>query len=154
MPEPRRLKKPANSVQGEPVKTEILRARRDPTIMKFSQGALKSLGQQHAILTAVAPEGMSFDGALIPESWAQVAFRATKPHEWIGSDIILHGHNHAWRANLQIVAIVRDKFKQPCGLQVTCVGPSLDPKTGKAMPVNVATGFPWVDPKEEETEAA
>lgn len=154
MPEPRRLKVPTKSVQGEPVKTEVLRKKREPTIKKFTADALKSLGQKHAILTTIAPEGMSFEGALIPGAWAQAAFRATKPQDWIGSDIVLHGHNYQWRAHLQIVAVVRDAFKQPCGLQVSCVGPSVDPKTGKAMPINVATGLPWSDPKEAAEEAA
>jgi hypothetical protein len=154
MPEARRLKKPVNSIQGDPVKTEVLRTRREPTIMKFSADALRSLGQEHAILTAMAPEGMSFECALIPEAWAQVAYRAARPREWVGSDIVLHGHDYKWRANLQILAIVRDAFKQPCGLKVACVGPSVDPKTGKAVPINAATGLPWVDPKEAAEEAA
>lgn len=153
MPEVRPLKKPTKSNQGEPVKTEVARTTREPTILKFSQSAMRGIGQQHAILTAVAPRGMTFENALVPEAWGPVAMRAARPREWIGSDIIVHSADYKWRAHLQILAIVKDAFKQPCGVQVACIGPSVDPKTGKCRPVEVATGLPWFDPKEAEEAA-
>jgi hypothetical protein len=45
-----------------------------------------------------------------------------------------------------ISGIVRDNMNNPCGVNLVCVGPSVDTKTGKPCPLNLKTGLPWVDP--------
>jgi hypothetical protein len=160
MPEVRQLRKPPQAESKKTIsKPPVQQIPREPVIQKFASNAMHLIGQDYAILAVTTPAGMTFENALVPAAWVNVCRRVvlgpdSRFKEWLGSDIILHGPDLKWRANLQIVAVVYDKFKQPCGLQVACVGPSIDPKTGKAMPINVATGLPWVDPKEAAEEAA
>ena len=160
MPEVRPLKKPP---QAEPKKTaqrtQVVQAPREPVIQKFVANSMHLIGQDYAILTVTAPAGMTFENALAPEAWVNVSRRVvqgvdSRRREWIGSIVHAHSADQSWFAHLYIRAIVYDRFKQPCGLQVACVGPSVDPKTGKAAPINVATGLPWVDPVEDAEEAA
>lgn len=156
MPEVRKLKEPVKSqlVEGKPIPTpDVPREPRAPKVKKFPNGAIQVLGHDYSVLTIKAPSDMTFENALIPEAWVhasrKVAMDTNRRREWIGSIIHLHSANGEWFAELYIRKVVYDKFKQPCGLAVTCIGPVSDPKTGEAMPVNVATGLPWVDPVEE-----
>lgn len=161
MPEVRQLRKPPASQanKGNPVPTpEVPKEPRAPTIKKFPNGAIQVLGHDYSVLTIKAPPEMTFENALVPEAWVhasrKVAMDANRRREWIGSLIHIYSEGHKWFAVLYIRGIVYDKFKQPCGLQVACIGPSVDPKTGKAMPIDLSTGLPWVDPKEAVEEAA
>jgi hypothetical protein len=160
MPEVRQLKKPPQAEQKKIVeRPPVTQVPREPVIQKFTANSMHLIGQDYAILTITAPNGMTYENALIPEAWVNVCRRVvqgadSRRREWLGSIIHLYSPTHAWFAHLYIRAIVYDKFKQPCGLQVSCVGPSIDLKTGKAMPINVATGLPWIDPKEDIEEAA
>lgn len=152
--------KSSQKVAGTPVPTrEVPKTLREMQVRKFPQSSMQIIGQDFSILTITAPADMSVDEALIPEAWVNVSRRVAmdstnRRREWLGSLIHVHSATHAWFAIFYIRSIVYDKFKQPCGLQVACIGPSVDPKTGKACPINVATGLPWVDPKEDTEEAA
>lgn len=160
MPEVRQLRKPPQAEQKKTVeKPTVKQIPREPVIQKFASNSMHLIGQDYAILAVTAPASMTFENALVPEAWVNVCRRVvqggdSRRKEWLGSIINAYSANHSWFAQLYIRAVVYDKFKQPCGLQVTCVGPSVDPKTSKAMPINVATGLPWVDPKEDAEEAA
>lgn len=160
MPEVRPLRKPPQAEQKKVVeKPPVMPIPREPVIQKFASNSMHLIGQDYAILAVTAPLGMTFENALVPAAWVNVCRRVvqggdSRRREWLGSIIHLHSPTHAWFAQLYIRAVVYDKFKQPCGLEVSCIGPSLDPKTGKAMPINVATGLPWADPKEDTEEAA
>lgn len=162
MSEARQLRKPAATQisQGTPVPTpEVPREPRAATVKKFPNGAIQVLGHDYAILTIKAPPEMTFENALIPDAWvhasSKVAIDTNRRREWLGSLIHLHSANDEWFAVLHINKVVYDRFKQPCGLHVSCVGPSINLKTGEARPIEIATGKAWYDhPKVKEVEAA
>lgn len=159
MPEVRQLKKPPQAEQKPvAVRQPVPQEPREPTIQKFTKNSMQLIGHDYSILTVTAPSGMTFENALVPGAWVNVSRLVAKNassgrNEWLGSTIHVHAADRAWFAELYIRAVVYDKFKQSCGLEVTCIGPSADPKTGKAMPIDVATGLPWVDAKAVEEAA-
>lgn len=99
---------------------------------------------QYAFLdvSAKIPAGMPFEEVFRPTFWANVVhvFKkdiiANNPDR-SGAIIHLRTEDHAFYAKLYVRAVLRN------GLIVQCIGPSFDPKTGKACPVDLATGMPW-----------
>lgn len=157
MSEARQLKKPVttDAKYGNPRPSrEVTREPREPEMKKFPQGAMQVLGHDRSILTITAPPEMTFENALVPGAWVnasrRVAMDTNRRREWLGSLIHLHAAGGDWFAILYIRAVVYDKFKQPCGLQVSCIGPSIDPATGKACPISTVTGLPMVERAEAE----
>ena len=59
-----------------------------------------------------------------------------------GSIIELRGEGYY--AELMINAVVLDHLKNPCGLDVVCIGPQRHPETGQAWAVDRKTGMPWL----------
>lgn len=161
MAEARQLRKPPASQvsQGIPVPTPAVpKEPRAPTVKKFPNGAIQLIGHDFAILTIKAPPKMTFENALVPEAWVhaspKVAMSTSTRREWLGSLVHLHSADGKWFAVLYINKVIYDKFKQPCALDVSCIGPVVDPKTGEARPIELATGKAWYDPKQEDAEAA
>ena len=109
---------------------------------KFKPSNLQEMGQDYSILTVTAPADWSFEDVLAPIAWANVFGLVARDalntrRDKIGSLIEVRSEDHAYYAVLYIVQVLKD------GLAVQCIGPSLDPKTGKACPVDVKTGLPW-----------
>lgn len=128
---------------------------------KFPPSALKALGYGDCeIMTATAPRGMSFSEALLPIAWSSVASVVARDsmstrnlRDGAGTLILLDSEDGSYHAHLRIRKVIRDKLNNPNGLDVMCIGPSFDPQTGEARPINLATGKAWVDPVKPEEKA-
>lgn len=138
-------------VAGTSVPTpEVPKTMREAQIKKFPPSSLQVIGQDYSILTATAPKEWSFDDVIQPSAWVHVAHRVAKSaymRDSVGSLIHVRSADHRWFAMLYIQNVLYDHMKSPCGLEVTCVGPSVDVKTGKACPIDICSGTPWRDPQ-------
>jgi hypothetical protein len=125
----------------------------------FKPSSLKPMGYGHMeTMSIVAPADWSFEDVMNPAAWAGVAApiaqNAIKTTiDRVGSLIYVDSAANTFFGILRINKIVRDHMTNPCGVELICVGPSVDIKTGKPCPINVSTGLPWVDPKPEEKAA-
>lgn len=123
-------------------------------IKKFQPSSLKALGYGDTeILTATAPAGMSFAEVMLPVAWNNVSGLVAKDplntrneRDGVGCVIILDTADNSFHAWLRVNKVVRDHLNNPCGFDLVCIGPTIDVKTGKACPIDVKTGLPWVDP--------
>ena len=64
----------------------------------------------------------------------------------VGSLVYVNTTDNTFMAWLRINRIQRDAMGGASGVEVQCVGPSFDVKTGKPCPLDLRTGQPWVDP--------
>jgi hypothetical protein len=127
---------------------------REVQVKKFGPSALKSLGYgDREIMTLTAPAGMTFAEVMAPIAWNNVAnivardaLNTRNLKDGVGSLIILDTEDSSYLAHLRIRKVVRDKVNNPCGLELDCIGPSIDPKTGEARPIDLKTKKAWVDP--------
>lgn len=109
------------------------------------------------ILTVTVAGDWTFEELLKPVAWTSVAPKLarnalnTQPDR-IGS-LILVNSDAGFLAWLRINAVIRDHMGGPSGLDVMCIGPSFDLKTGKAAPLDIKTGLAWVDPVRAEAAA-
>ena len=122
---------------------------------KFAPSSLQSVGQDYVTMTATAPAEWDYEDCLLPIAWSNVASIVAKDalntrRDKIGSFIELRSADHSYFALLYILSITVDHMGSPNGLNVMCVGPSVDPKTGKACPIDVRSGTPWVSRKPAE----
>lgn len=145
--------KPKNAIitGGTVPATKVERTLREVQPKKFSPSSLKIDGQDYEVLTMTAPADWSFADAMRPVAWANVATIVAKDalntkRDRVGSIIQLHTVDHKFFAELYIKAVVLNDLRSPCGLELVCVGPSIDLKTGTACPINLKTGKAWVDP--------
>jgi hypothetical protein len=119
---------------------------------QFSPSSLQPLGYgETEILTATAPKEWTFADVMNPVAWANVAARVARNPlnttvDKIGSKIFLETESGSFSAVLRIRGIVRNNLGNPCGLDLICIGPSIDIKTGVARPIDLNTGKAWVDP--------
>ena len=130
-----------------PVKP-VAQTLREAQPRKFPPSGLQVIGQDYDVLTITAPAEWSFEDVMKPVAWSNVCGLVAKDalntrRDKIGSLIEVRTADHAFYAVLYIGAIVLDHLGKPCGLSVQCIGPSVDPKTGKSCPVDVKTGLPW-----------
>lgn len=127
---------------------------RDSQPKRLAPSALKPLGYGDSeILTVTAPSGMTFDEIMAPVAWSNVASVVAKDalntrnlRDGVGSLIFLDTADSRFNAHLRIKRVLRDSQANPCGLEMMCVGPSIDIKTGEARPIDLATGKAWIDP--------
>jgi hypothetical protein len=118
----------------------------------FSPSSLKPLGYGDTeIMTITVPAGWTFEDVLKPVAWTSVvnpiaANSAKTQIDRIGSLIYVSTVDNTFLAWLRINRIQRDNLNNPCGVDVMCVGPSIDLKTGEPRPLNLRTGKAWVDP--------
>ena len=135
-----------------PAKPQL--TRRDALPKRFPPSCLKPLGYgETEIVTVTAPAGMTFAEATKPEAWATAAGTVAKDQlntrnlrDGTGIIIMMDTADNTYHAWLRVKKVVRDKLKGPCGLEVMCIGPSVDLTTGEARPIDLATGKAWVDP--------
>lgn len=141
---------PGTPVKGEPVATAVTGQKlRDTQIKKFPPLSLKPNGfGAYDTLTVMAPADWTPDDVLRSEAWANVAGMVAKDSantrpDMLGSLIEVRTSDHSWFMELYIRSVVHDQLRHPVGLEVVCIGPAVDPKTGKACPIDLATGAPW-----------
>lgn len=133
---------------------------RDVKPKTFSPSSLKPLGYGDTeIMTITVPLGWTFEDMMKPVAWSSVvnpiAANPTKTQiDRVGSLIYVSTADNSFVAWLRISAIRRDNMNNPCGIDVVCVGPSIDLKTGEARPLNLHTGKAWVDPAKPDEKAA
>lgn len=126
----------------------------------LSPSSLTPLGYGRTeILTVDIPAEWTFADVMKPIAWSSVvgpvAANAAKTQvDRIGSLIYVNSVDNRFMAWLRIEVIIRDELKNPNGLKVMCVGPSIDPKTGKPCPLDLKTGLAWSDSKKPEVDQA
>lgn len=121
---------------------------------RFPPSALKPLGYgETEILTITAPAGMTFAEIMAPVAWANVASLVAKDQlntrnlrDGAGCIVMLDTADNTFVATLRITKVVRDRVNGPCGLELVCIGPSIDIETGEARPIDLKTGRAWSDP--------
>ena len=118
----------------------------------FPPSALKPLGYgETEIMTLTVPSDWTFEDVLRPLAWTGVVGpiaandTRTQPDR-VGSLVYVNAIDNSFMAWLRINRISRDHMGNPCGVETICVGPAVDPKTGRPAPLNLKTGLPWVDP--------
>lgn len=118
---------------------------------KFAPSSLQPLGYgETEILTVTAPKEWTFADVMNPLAWANVAVRVARNPlnttvDKIGSKIFLETEDNSFSAILRIRGIKRDHLNNPCGLDLVCIGPSVDMKTGEARPIDLKTCKAWED---------
>lgn len=119
--------------------SETATVARPQQVRKFGQSSVQPLGHDIEIMSAVVPTGWTFSDVLKPIAWNFVAHNfASDPisqrRDKIGCLILAADPNYvAW---LRVRGVTRDEMKNPSGLDVVCIGPSFNPVTGKACPVD------------------
>ena len=103
------------------------------------------------IATAVAPASSTFADVLNPESWTNVADRVAEDalktkKDRIGSLVLVKTEDNSFIAWLRINKIVRNHMGNACGVEMMCIGPAVDMKTGRPAPLDIRTGLAWTDP--------
>lgn len=141
---------------GTPVmSTPPVLTRREEQPKRFSPSALKPLGYgETEMLTITAPAGMTFAEIMSPVAWAHVASLVardqnnTRNHrDGAGCIVMLDTADNKFIANLRITKVVRDHMGGTSGLELVCIGPSVDTRTGEARPLDLTTGKAWFDPE-------
>jgi hypothetical protein len=132
---------------AKPVQT--LREAKPKTLPPSS---LKPLGYgETEILTLTVPPEWTFEDVLHPVAWTiiagPIAANASKTQtDRVGSLVYVNTADGSFIAWLRINRIVRDHMNGASGVEVICIGPSIDLKTGRPAPLNLKTGLPWADP--------
>lgn len=119
---------------------------REAAPRKLKPSSFKGSEFARARFDAVIPADYDFEDAIEPSFWSYVRQdfmpnALTGGMSRIGSFVDLTTEDHAFYAHLYVAGVTKD------GLIVQCIGPATDPKTGKAMPVDLKTGLPWAGRK-------
>jgi hypothetical protein len=139
--------KPGKSAAAQPAQKL-----RDVQPKTLPPSSLKPLGYgETEIMTITLPPEWGFDDLINPAAFANVvnpiAANSIKTQvDRVGSLIYVSTADNSFVAWLRINRIVRNALGNPCGVEVLCIGPSIDLKTGKPRPLDLATGLPWTDP--------
>ena len=142
--------------QAAPIPSKL----RDVKPRAFSPSSLQPLSYGTTeILTVDVPAGWYFGDVLNPLAWSSVvgplAANALKTTvDRVGSLIYANTVDNRFIAWLRISAILRDDLKNPYGMEVTCIGPCIDLKTGRPRPLDLKTGLAWSDPPEQSANKA
>lgn len=112
---------------------------------RFGPSDMHPIGQDYDILPVTAGADWTFEDVMKPEAWANVARKVARDalntrRDKLGSIIHVHSATQAFFAELYINAVVFDNMNNPCGLKVSCIGPSIDIETGEARPIDMKTG--------------
>lgn len=135
------------AMAGKPQQT--LREAKPKTLPPSS---LKPLGYgETEIMTLTLPPEWTFQDVLNPHAWTivagPIAANASKTQpDRVGSLVYVNTADGSFMAWLRINRILRDHMNGACGVEVACVGPSIDLKTGRPCALNLKTGLPWADP--------
>ena len=120
---------------------------REAQAHKLKSSSFKVSEFARARFDAMLPADWDYEDALNPSFWSYIASTLGKNHYTNGQDLTgafidLATEDHAFYAHLYVRKILKEG-----GLIVQCIGPSVDPHTGKAMPIDLATGGPWAGRK-------
>lgn len=125
--------------------TSAPKLKREPQPPTLKPGDFEE--SQYAFLDASAkiPAGMPFEEVFRPGFWGNVVHLFKKDIisggvDRAGAVIHLRTEDHAFYARLYVRAVLER------GLLVQCIGPGFDVKSGKACPIDLATGGPWTGP--------
>jgi hypothetical protein len=107
---------------------------------------------RYGVVHVTLPLGWTLADVLKPEAWSNLAHRFRKPSnsndpDRVGNRVELRIEDHSFYADLYIRA-VGDR-----SMTVQCTGPQRDPVTGKACPIDLETGLPWVEAKKLDFQA-
>lgn len=138
---------PAPAAQPSTRREQTLRSSQTK---QFVPSSLQTLGLgDFDSLTQQVPAEWTFADCINPIAWARVAHKVAKDavghntRDYTGSTIKLV--HPKFYADVIIRKVVRDALNNPCGLEVMCIGPAQDPKTGMACPRDLTTGLPLVE---------
>ena len=117
-----------------------------PKPKKFPPGTCQPVGHDIEFLAVAVPDDWTFGDVMKPIAWVFEAHKfAANPlgnaRPKIGSIIL--ASSSKFFAMLRVQAITVDAQKSPAGLTLLCIGPSFDPVSGRAAPINAHTGMPW-----------
>ncbi len=122
---------------------------RDTQNKKISVDRMKPVGYFFEPQQIMIKAGWELEDVLKPEFWSFIAPNlqanpsASVMQDRIGTVIHVHTEDHAYYALLYVNALARNSQGQANALKVTCIGPCVDPATGRACAVDVNTGLPW-----------
>lgn len=128
---------PAKSVNGKKAAEE-----EKIRVLQPSDFEISEYGR--ARFVATLPSGWAFDEVYKPGFWTYILKRLAKDpisgqtRSRAGSCIEVVTEDHRFYAELYVRAVLGK------GVIVQCVGPQIDRKTGKACPVDLQTGQPWM----------
>jgi hypothetical protein len=123
-------------------------------------GSFKPIGHYSEPHQAMLPAGWDFEDALLPDFWTFVApsmqanAAANFTQDRLGTVVEIFAQDHAFYGKVYIKGLRRNAQGQANGAYVVCIGPSIDPTTGKPAPIDLATGGPWKGRKPVEAEPA
>jgi len=105
-------------------------------------GDFQALEFAYADFSAVIPAGWTYEETLAPNFWTNIVGllapnKSTGQPDRSGAIIHLRRRDNAFYAKMYVRAVLGN------GLIVQCIGPSLDPKTGRACPIDLKTGLAW-----------
>lgn len=113
---------------------------------KLAPGTVRPIGHDLEYLAVIIPDDWSFADVMKPAAWVYeapkfAADKITGQRAKLGSIIIASSAKFV--AMLRVQAITLDEQKNPSGMVLLCIGPSFDPVSGKAAPINAHNGAPW-----------
>lgn len=134
--------KAAKSVAASDAKVETLR---EAQMKRFPPSDLHPTGYDYEILHVTASADWTWDDVMNPVAWAHVCNRVSRDalsqrKEKTGSTVFVHSPN--FFAILNIDSVVYDHMSNPCGINMSCIGPMQDPETGEACAIDLKTRRP------------
>ena len=114
---------------------------REASARKLKPHMFQESGQTRLTFEATLPAEWDYSDTLDPAFWSYIASKIGGDRRVIGSFIHLDTEDQAFYALLKVADVRKD------GLAVVCIGPSVDPQTGEAMPVDLKTRRPWTGRK-------
>lgn len=136
--------KPAKTVPAAAAAVPL----RASQVRKISLERFQVVGHFRARYEAVLPAGWDFEDALVPEFWGYMAPRmqgnpSSSQKDHVGAVIELFADDHSFFAMLLVTGLKHNAQGVANALEVRCIGPASDAKTGKAWAVDTKTGLAW-----------
>lgn len=122
-----------------PAQQKTMREQQPPTL---KPGDFEESQYAFLDVSAKVPAGMAFEEVFRPGFWGNVVHLFKRDvisggNDRAGGIIHLRTEDHAYYAKLYVRAVLER------GLIIQCIGPSINPETGKACPIDLMTGLPW-----------
>jgi len=117
---------------------------------RFHASGFFYTGHEYEILHITAAADWTWDDVMNPTAWSSPSAKVARDalgerKEKLGSTIFVHSPNFFGMLNID--GVVYDNMSNPCGLNLTCIGPATNPETGEMCPVDLKTGKVLVAPK-------
>lgn len=138
--------KPAKTVAPVAAPAKPTQTLREAQPKKLPPSSMYSLGQDCDLLAVMVPAEMTYADLVNPVAWAGVCNvvapnMISKPGKCAYT---IHAFAADFVAYLIVDAVTLNNLGYPNGLKVSCVGPSVDPKTGEPMPLDRRTRRPLI----------